>query len=359
MNVLFLNNNFYGSYASNQVFLSETVQAFESLGASVRVVSSINDAIKAYDEFRPDFSLCFSKYFFFANGHPLYDIYGIPHYQWVSDNPLKMGLDMCSPFIHYIFIDKEFSLVTKTVNKPLYLPLGYLEQGVLMPNSEAINAVLVPCKIRNLDNLTNIIRELPQQKQIIDFLDQYDYNTSFIKAFASYCAMHEVKNMEQFFRITNEYVRVKKRLMVVNSIESRKVYIVGDDFGNKLKCKSEVTFISPKPYKEIGDLMNRFRFVINIDPNYHACIHDRFIRSVSSGSCCISNYNEVMACWNRNVYIMDRAGQINSLLESCDTNWNCIVAEQREKVKQFSWQQSVKAIIQHFYTGEEVDSYAV
>ena len=74
MNVLFLNNNFYGSYASNQVFLLETVQAFKSLGVVVRVVSSIDDAVKAYKEFRPDFTVCFSKYFFFVNGNPLYEI---------------------------------------------------------------------------------------------------------------------------------------------------------------------------------------------------------------------------------------------------------------------------------------------
>ena len=359
LNVLFLNNNFYGSYASNQVFLLETVQAFKSLGVVVRVVSSIDDAVKAYKEFRPDFTMCFSKYFFFVNGNPLYEIYGVPHYQWISDNPLKMGLDMDSPFIHYIFIDKEFSLVADVVNKPLYLPLGYLEHCALLPNPEAINAVLVPCKIRNLDNLTTTIMELPQKKEILEFLEQYDYNSSFIKAFTSYCYMHEIKNVEKFFRITNEYVRVKKRLMVVNSIESHKVYIVGDDFGNNLKCKSGVTFIPPKPYKEIGNLMNRFRFIINVDPNYHACIHDRFIRAVSSGSCCISNYNEIMAGWNRNIYNIDQLGQLNSLLEYCDLNWECIVAEQREKVKHFSWQQSAKAIIRHFYTGEEVDSYAV
>jgi hypothetical protein len=359
LKVLFLNNNFYGSYESNQVFLSEAVQAFKLLGVKVRIVASVPDAIRAYGDFKPDFTLCFSKYFYFLNDKPLYDIYSVPHYQWVSDNPLKIGIDLSSHFIHYIFIDKEFSLMADTVNKPLYLPLGYLEGGELIPVSEPIDAVLIPCKIRNLEDIAAKIRQTPHNKEIVEFLGQYNYGSSFIKAFKSYCLNHKVVDMEKFFRITNEYVRVKKRLAVVNNINSYKVYIVGEDFGNKLKCRKGVNFIHTRPYQEIGKLMNKFRFVINVDPNYHVCIHDRFIRTVSSGSCCITNYNDVMDNWNSNTYQFGKEDHLDSLLESCKMNWCDIAAEQRLKIKRLSWQQSAKAIIQHFYTSDEVDAYAV
>ena len=39
------------------------------------------------------------KYKYYFEGKPLYDIYKVSNYQWISDNPLKMNLDMDSKFL--------------------------------------------------------------------------------------------------------------------------------------------------------------------------------------------------------------------------------------------------------------------
>lgn len=124
--ILLLNNNFYGSYVSNQYFYSELVDACQELGVACIFVSRLEDAIAAIERQDISFSLCLGVFPYRLEGTPLYDLYNLPHYQWLSDNPLKFHLDHHSVNITYIFIDKQFSDIAGTLQQnPLILPLGY------------------------------------------------------------------------------------------------------------------------------------------------------------------------------------------------------------------------------------------
>jgi len=157
--ILVLNNNFFGSYQSNQVFFNEMICALKNLNIQYFIADTIDKAKNHYINSDIDFSISFSKYFYYDSNIPLYDFFKIPHYQWVSDNPVKMNLDEKSKWINYIFIDNEFELSVKNLkNKPIILPIGFLKSNRLsLDVKKKIDAVLVPCKIRSLEMLATKI----------------------------------------------------------------------------------------------------------------------------------------------------------------------------------------------------------
>lgn len=112
MRILLLNNNFYGSYISNQYFYSELIDACQELGVACTFVSRLEDAIAAIERQDISFSLCLGVFPYRLEGTPLYDLYNLPHYQWLSDNPLKFHLDHHSVNITYNLLS-SFDKVTK------------------------------------------------------------------------------------------------------------------------------------------------------------------------------------------------------------------------------------------------------
>ena len=60
--ILALNNNFYGSYSSNQVFFDELVNAFQNIGINIITAASVEGAMSIFENYKVDFSISFSKY---------------------------------------------------------------------------------------------------------------------------------------------------------------------------------------------------------------------------------------------------------------------------------------------------------
>ena len=56
--VLVLNNNFYGSYSSNQIFFEEINIALKKMGINVLKASSTDEAMEIYEKENICFSLC-------------------------------------------------------------------------------------------------------------------------------------------------------------------------------------------------------------------------------------------------------------------------------------------------------------
>jgi len=347
LKILVLNNNFYGSYESNQVFLNELIQVILASGAQVYSATTTNEAINYYETIDLDFSICFSKYYYFEENIPLYEIYKKKHYQWVSDNPMKMDLDQQSSWITYIFIDDEFVKVLAGLkNKQITLPLGFLESNRMSYKNDKIEAVLVPCKIRNLNEIESQINDHPSRKYLQLFLNSYDYNSSFIQYYVDFNNIYKHTN-EEFFRLVNEYTRVKKRVAVVNSIKVKDVYIVGKDYGN-FTNQPNVKFINPVKYSEIAVLMNRFSYVINVDPNYHSCIHDRYMKAVNSGTVCLTNESCMFSKMHCFVYSMNNLPIINLLFDEIDKNYEKIMNCEFMIIDDFSWSKSFNIIVSNY-----------
>lgn len=352
--VLGLNNNFYGSYSSNQVFFKEMMQAFRKAGIRVFIASSIEEAINIYETEEISFSFSFSKYKYYLNGVPLYDLYQVVNYQWISDNPLKMKMDVDSKWIKYIFIDDEYPLVLNknAANGYIFRPLGYLE-GNLMTYGKKNGSVLIPCKIRNLNQIASNINESPLAGKMKKFLDEYERNSSYIRALKSFFECENITDnveKETIFRHTNEYIRVEKRIWVIEHIEEFPVDVLSEDCNNRIKNK-RVNFLSPVSYSIVKQLINTYSYVINVDPNYHACIHDRFIKSVSSGTICITNRNDLMDLINSITYSFDKPQSIMEAIYAAESEED-LFETQLEIIAPYSWEKSVRAVVDDYKKGK-------
>lgn len=352
INVLVLNNNFYGSYSSNQVFFDELVCAFQSIGINTFTASSVEEAMSIFESNKINFSISFSKYQYFYNGVPLYEIYKVLNYQWVSDNPIKMNLDSGSKWIKYIFIDEEYPLaMKKTQNDCLFLPLGYLEKNVMQP-SGGNGRVLIPCKVRNINQLYCEIATSSHAKQMKKFLGDYDRNSSFIKSFKKFIEENTAEinqDKERIFRLLNEYVRIEKRLWAIEHVYSMPVDILSEDCGNIIKNKN-ASFIEPVSYSELSSLINQYAIVINVDPNYHVCIHDRFIKAISSGAICVTNENMMINKITQLTYSFNEPNSISLAIEQTlrDDQWN----EQMGAIMEYSWEKSARKIADDYICRE-------
>lgn len=355
MTILALNNNFYGSYSSNQIFFEELIEAFISLGVNVLKANSIEDVEFIYENHKIDFSICFSKYFYYSDGIPLYEKYKVLNFQWISDNPLKMNIDLKSKWIRYIFIDDEYPIL---INKLpmfdcLFLPLGYLEKNKKIRNFKN-GKILFPCKIRNLKNLQKQIEGSNYSKYINSFLDYYVRSDSFIVSLNTFfrennIISHEAR--EEIFRKANEYVRIEKRLFVLNNIKGIPIDVLGEDNGNELS-NEQINFLKPVDYRNTSELFGEYLMVVNVDPNYNSCFHDRFIRAVSSGTVCLTNENKKMIKLDSYNYSFSEPDSVMSAINKILENYDLVLKAEQDIIEQFSWEKSAARIINTYNIGK-------
>lgn len=359
LNILCLNNNFYGSYESSQIFHVELAAAFRNIGAKVFEAADWQSAENICKVAPLNFSVSFGKYFY-ATDDFFYNKYKIPHYQWVSDNPLKMNLDTTSGLITYIFIDEEYvKMLSSLANECLILPLGFLEKN-FQPFDKKRRGILFPCKIRNLKSVWRDIQESSVAKLVKDFLFDYELDDSYISSLSRFFEQKEIicpATRILIFRLSNEFLRVKKRLTILNSLSDYSIYVAGEDYQNVLRRPSNVTFLPPIKYANLVEVMKSFRFVVNVDPNYHACIHDRFVRAVGAGCVCLTNQNFVMQRWNANTYTFDDKSDINDLIQKVSGDVEGNFFRQLNCIKKFSWEESAKKIVAQYLRGVGVRRY--
>ncbi len=352
--VLGLNNNFYGSYSSNQVYFEELIHAFQLIGVKVYTASTIEEAIKIYESINICFSFSFSKYQYYSNGIPLYEKYGILNYQWISDNPLKMGLDLESSWIKYIFIDREYPLVLSknAKNEYLFRPLGFLKNNI-KKKSYSNGRILFPCKVRNLNELYEQINHSKYSYLMKKFLERYDRSTSFIMELVEFFKDENVidsNEKESIFRMTNEFTRVEKRLWVLERLIDIPIDVLSDDCENNIK-NPNVHFIQPQLYAALPEIINKYSYVINVDPNYNNCIHDRFIRTISSGSICITNTNKWISSISNVTYTF---GEDNSVMQAIAYAGKHLVhEEQLASILEYAWEESADIILHDYLKGKK------
>lgn len=352
MRILLLNNNFYGSYVSNQYFYLELLEACQELGVACTFVSCLEDAIAAIERQDISFSLCLGVFPYRLEGTPLYDLYDLPHYQWLSDNPLKFHLDHHSVNITYIFIDKQFSDIAGTLQQnPLILPLGYSRKKRQIFSPQKTNAILFPGQIRNLQSIRQQIKRSVYKKEIVEFIGTYNYDTSYIQKLQNFTQGFPEDKKKEIFRLTNSYLRTDKRIRAIHSIHALPVYIAGENCGNtEIAENKNVKFIGKYNYFEIEKQMNQYRYVLNVDPNYHATIHERVSRGINAGSISISNWNDIV---NPDQgfsmsFRFDHSVSIDELVEKTTADLSELHRQQSDFIRGLSWKDSLERIIYDF-----------
>ena len=356
LNILVFNNNFLGSYGSNQIFFQELCSAIDMEGHHVFCASSFEEAESIVKAHAIDFSISFGQYKHQKDGKCFYDMYSIPHYQWISDNPKKMNIDEESPFIHYIFIDDEFPLhIQKLYNRPLYLPLGCIPKinSLLDHTNYKEDAVLFPAQIRDIKPIENDIQNSQFRNLITQFLSEFDYDSSYILQLNQFIQKHFRDKMDcpkEFFSLTNSYLRIKKRIMVVSSIKNKRIFIAGRRPDICFPEDTKIEFLGEVPYEKIEALMSKYKYVLNVDPNYHSCYHDRLVRSLNAGSVCITNENNKIskATGYSASYRFSELGSLGDLIRTIDEHYDKVLIEQQRFAKGLDWKCSVQQIVQNW-----------
>lgn len=349
LNILLLNNNFSGSYNSNKFYYKEIEMELTRMGCNVFLVDTIQKAVDIYEKYRIDFSLCLGVYKYEIEGIKLYDYYKIPNYQWISDNPFKMDIDYNSTFIKYIFIDYEFIRMTHEIkNEPLVLPLGCIKKEPHFNFTNKINGVLFPGQVRNIDNIELEINNSRFKMAINQFIADYDMDTSFIDAFTNFADSSGLSLEKEFFRLCNSYIRAYKRIIVLKAIKDIPVYIAGQKQYNGFS--GNYNFLGEKSFYEIENLMSNYRYVLNVDPNYYDCIHDRVSRAINVGSVVISNNSKALCSQKgySNTYSFRDIQDINKLLHYTEREYKDIHMKQLKFIEDSYWDVSLKKIVDDY-----------
>lgn len=353
LTVLVLRNVFTGAYEASRVFDEELAEALIKSGCKVCRADNLEKAKQFLETKTIDFSIGFGVYDYLLSGIPLYEHYQVPHYQWVSDNPIKVNIDSKSKWITYIFTDQEFwKMVPKIQNEPLIFPLGYRKS----PCNNIIrkNAVLVPCKIRSLTELEKRVESSKYASLTHDFIANYHLDDSFIAFYVNFVKEKKIQGSD-FFLLINELIRIKKRCLAIRSITGFPLYLLGEDMGN-FSGQQNIHYISNTKFDELDSLIGQYRFVLNIDPNYFYCLHDRFTKCAKEGTLCITNKNGLLHD-DDFTYSFSSVERINELLAMPEEQYSRALEKQGLIGDKCRWIESVKLLKQHLQTKRAVDSY--
>lgn len=299
MRIGILNSNKNIAYGSFNVFYENIKKSLLKFGDTVFEFNTFNELENFIMNNSLDITLSLGKYgFYSANGIEFYNLYGIPHFNWILDNPIKIGIDETSKNVFYIFIDNDFSKLCKLNNtKHLFLPLGsaicenqFYDKEIdiiftgQVKDSESIyteihclnttekNAVknIIEYNISNLDN------------SFIDILNE-NLNSSFRN-----------ESLKKIFRISNSYIRSYKRELVLSNINSTNINIYGEVFSSKLLSKKNIKIHNKISYSELNNIVSKSKLSLNITPNFNFSCHDRIINSIALGSCPLTDYNNYL-----------------------------------------------------------------
>ena len=295
MNALIIDNNFNGAYGSFYIFLNEIIKALRNMEISCFYVSSTIEAVDVYKKHNIDFSIGIGQYRNYYNDIPLYEVYKTIHFQWQIDNPLKNQIDFKSIYIQYLVISQDFlSLMKSTRRTPIFIPLGFDGEYINSNFDDQVDGVVFCGQIKSLSDLKDKMQESKYFKIISEITNRvmYNNNTYFIKEMLNFGIDKWDKESLECFSIANSYLRAWSRVTVITSIKKYPVYIIGDVNEPSVMMQNNIHFIGKRTYKDTLRLLSRFKYSLNISPNYRGCLHDRCLRSIVAGTYVINNFDE-------------------------------------------------------------------
>jgi glycosyltransferase involved in cell wall biosynthesis len=304
MNIGILVNNSQIAYQAIGVFYQNISKTLSRLGHTIFEIFNIDEYESIHLKNKLDVTINIGKYNIFKNNIPAYDFYGIPHFNWIIDNPIKMSIDLRSLNIFYVFIDKEFLRILEDLNKNrcLFLPLG-TEIGRRVQNVKKENDILFAGQIKDSNSIYKDILGLNtlQKKAISQIVETTleDLNQSFIKRYIKIInqnkSQYKPEDKKNIFKWSNSYIRAYKRKLLMKNIKNNSLLVYGRIEDNEILKQRNITIKNPIPYYELLDLYSKSKISINVNPNFSYSCHDRILNSISRGSCCLTDKNEYLA----------------------------------------------------------------
>lgn len=351
--ILCLKNNWNGGYQCFDVFYQDIYDSLDKMKIKYFIANSYEDAERILQNNNISFSICIGKYCFIKDGIALYDKYRVVNYEWIIDNPYKYSENLNTPYNRLLMIDDEFRLMPEFQRKDyLTLSLGIPENQYDL-KTERKKAVLVPWKIKQRTFLEKLIYESTMKNQIFDFIDGYDYESSYIQYFVNYLKTNDVVDDRIFFRLTNDYIRFIKRITMLNSIKEYAVVIASDEKNDDIKGNN-VSYIPTGNFKTTLALQKEYKYVLNNNPNYDMCIHDRVGHAVANGAIVISDKSTLLKKLFFPLAVeFSRFNEIDRILFECDNSTTDYSLIQRECLKDYRMNNTLVKMIQHYFRFSE------
>lgn len=353
--VLCLRNNWNGGYQCFDVFYQDIYDSLEKMNIKYFVADSYEEAENILKNNNVSFSICIGKYCFVKDGIPLYDKYRIVNYEWIIDNPFKYSENLNTPYNRLVMIDDEFKLMPGFQRKdyPAF-SLGIPEKQYDVKKYRK-KAVLVPWKIKQRAFLERLIYESPMKNQIFDFIGGYDYDSSYIQYIVKYLNENEVDDDRIFFRLTNDYIRFIKRITMINSIKEYAVVIASDEKNDDING-SNVSYVPKGNFKTTLTLQKEYKYVLNNNPNYDMCIHDRVGHAVANGAIVVSDKSTLLKNLSFPLTVeFSKFRELDRILMECDNSKIDYALLQRECLKNYRMNITLEKMIQHYLKYRDYD----
>lgn len=348
LNVLVLKNNWDGVYNAFDSFYRELCQGLKKNNINFSIANNLDEAKKMLQKTKFDFSIYIGVYDFIDAGIPLFEKYQLLNYQWVIDNPYVYKCLPKSKYNRLIMIDEDFYLSGDYFDKNgLVLSLGAPE--TYFNNKNKIDAILVPWRLKKFSDIKATAEKFGVKDELNDFIAKSNLKGSFHRQFNDYLKNNKILKTEELFRVANDYFRLYKRIQMLNSIKKHKLVITSDTPNEDL-INDNITYIKPVNFDEIEKMQKQYKYVLNANPNYDNCLHDRVSHSVVNGAVVISDKTPFLEkihfplCFD-----FDNFKLIDECIDDIANKFDDVLSEQRKCIEKFSISNQIKKIVKNYY----------
>lgn len=348
MKILIAENSFDGAYCSFRTFFDEIERAIKRMGHKVFRADNVRDLETVYNRHTVDFSLGIGKYSFLPEGQPLCEKYMKPHYQWIIDSPMKMP-GIAGEYFVPVFIDREFAeMYDEPPENYLWLPLGVELDGNESVGSKRENGIIFAGQVKSIDALRDEIMQSRQRNIIWRFINAMTSNldASFILRYKKFVADNEPDDREEFFRLTNSYIRSVKRVNILQRINHFPLILAGDISEKSILQKHNVLYIGKVPYDNLHEIFSHYTHALHISPNFSVCIHDRILRGLKAGCNVIAEENKVLRTVFGGTLTYFGYATFNGEIPHISHE---AITKAREVLKFFSWDNILLSVIEHYH----------
>lgn len=349
MNVVLLVDTYIGAYDSFVVFYNILELALKRNGVNVFISKSIKEADEIIAANKIDFTINIGQYHYFKNNVALYDIYKITNYQWIIDNPLRYeNCDITSNYNRLIFIDETFEQMPNFKRYDfLSLPLPFMQDDSSIETLRS-NVIFAPLKIKSEKFFWDLIEMSKDKKHIMDFLSEYQFDIEFNSFFVSFIQNRNIYDLKNFFELVNGLVRIKKRLHILRSIKYHKVIIASDN-REDYNFSKNISFVRPMGYFDMLKKQKEHKIILNCNPNFDLCLHDRVSYSVSNGAIVLSDKNRLLDEISFPFsYRYSEMNYLDDKIDECLKMWDLIREKQQTCIKTFGCDYIISKIIDNY-----------
>ena len=332
--VLLLKCEYDGAYSSFKQFYDNIKNMFMKSNVDVIIASTLDEAMSLLSKKNINFTINLGRYPYYYKNIALYDFFKILNYQWIIDNPLRYPIcDMNSRYNRMIYIDKNFVLYPNCYKREfLHMSLPYPDYKFYKDISN-INAVLAPMKIKSISEFERRINKSIDKEILESFINEINLDDSFNRLMCKYISRYEISNLRDFFEIANGYIRTKKRIIMLNAIKKHKVFVLSNK-PDSIHFNNNIAFWGERNYIDYLNIQKNFNLILNCNPNFDMCIHDRVSSSIMNGKIVVSDANEILTQIKMPMcFQYSKIYRIDDMLEKAQHNFKSIQYKQVKCLK--------------------------